>query len=73
MTIRWKINGEREVKGMKVIDTIEVTCMGKRVLIDIVEGDTKGGFFNKRMYVGMDFLKENYMTEGLIKEMKECA
>jgi len=60
--ITWKINGEREIKGMKVIQTNEIDLFGKRILIDVVEGNTKGGRYLNRPYVGWDYLRKNYVN-----------
>ena len=71
MIIKWDVNRERKVKGMDVLQTIEVNEMNKNLLVDIVDSDCGLTIGNRRLYVGKEFLNDNGITSEMIKTIKQ--
>jgi len=69
--IKWNVNRERKVKGMDVLQTIEVNEMNKNMLVDIVDSDCGLTIGNKRLYVGKEFLNDIGITSEMIKTIKQ--
>lgn len=71
--IKWNVNRERKVKGLDVLQTIEVNEMNKHLLVDIVDSDCGLAIGNRRLYVGKEYLKNNGITSETIKTIKGIA
>ena len=68
--IKWNVNRERKVKGMDVLQTIEVNEMNKHLLVDIVDSDCGLALGNRRLYVGKEYLEQNGITSEMIAQVK---